>query len=213
MSDLVTTVVHGDNAALFEAASRLYLEDKAVVADVTYSTGRFWRTTDLSRFRFLASDLVPVPGKVPVLEADFRALPYADGSVDAVILDPPYIHAPGKGLLSERYNGRLTTDMASYADIMQLYASGMDEALRVLRNGGQLWVKCKDTIASERQRWSHITLYEMARDRGMYARDLFILAPAAPSAALTKRWPRQLHARKVHSYLWIFETGGYRRRG
>jgi len=41
-------------------------------------------------------------------------------------------------------------------------------------------------------------------------------APApqpAPSSVTTGRWARQIHARKVHSYLWIFETGGYKRRG
>lgn len=209
----LTSVHQGDNANLFKEASALYIPDGAVVADVTYSTGRFWKTTDLSRLKFLASDLVPVPGKLPVLSADFRALPYADGSVDAVILDPPYVHAPGKGLLADRYNGRLTTDLASYADIMRLYEQGMAEAARVLRKGGQLWVKCKDTLASDRQRWSHITLHERALAMGMYSRDLFILVPSSPTVLIPGRWSRQLHARKVHSYLWIFETGGYRRRG
>ena len=208
----VTTVTFGTNDQLFADVARLYLADGDVVADVTYSTGRFWKRTDLSRYRFLASDLMPVPGKVPVLAADFRALPYADGSVDAVILDPPYIHAPGKGMLKDRYNGRVTTDMITYADIMQLYADGMSEAARVLRNGGQLWVKCKDTIASERQRWSHIAVSEMADKLGMYARDLFLLVSPAPVTVTTGRWARQLHARKVQSYLWVFETGGYRRR-
>jgi len=206
-------VTLGTNAELFATVSALYLNDGDVVADVTYSTGRFWKKVDLSRFRFLASDLLPQPGRVPVACSDFRQLPYVDGSIDAVIFDPPYIHAPGKGMLRTRYNGQATTDMASYADIMELYRLGMAEAARVLREGGQLWVKCKDTLASERQRWSHITIYELGEKLGMYPRDLFLLVPPAPSAVTTARWARQLHARKVHSYLWIFETGGYRRRG
>ena len=96
---------------------------------------------------------------------------------------------------------------------MKLYEDGMTEAVRVLRDGGQLWVKCKDTLASERQRWSHITIFELADKLGLYARDLFLLVPPAPSSVTTGRWARQIHARKVHSYLWIFETGGYKRRG
>ena len=62
---------------------------------------------------------------------------------------------------------------------MQLYCDGMAEAARVPRDGGQLWVKCKDKLASERQRWSHITIHEMAGDLGCYARDLFLLVPPA----------------------------------
>jgi hypothetical protein len=210
----VTTVTFGTNDQLIAEVAGLYLADGDVVADVTYSSGRFWKKVNLSRFTFLASDLMPsAAGRVPVLACDFRSLPYAQASVDALIFDPPYIHAPGKGMLNTRYNGQATTDLASYADIMALYKDGMTEAVRVLRNGGQLWVKCKDTLASDRQRWSHITIYQLAQDMGLYPRDLFLLVPPAPSSVTTGRWARQLHARKVHSYLWIFETGGYKRRG
>ncbi|HEX8864011.1 MAG TPA: hypothetical protein VF821_00005 [Lentzea sp.] len=206
----VTTVTFGTNAELIATVAELYLAAGAVVADVTYSSGRFWKKVNLSRYTMLASDLMPhSPG---VLAADFRALPYRDGSVDTVVFDPPYIHSPGKGMLKDRYNGRATTDMITYADIMALYEDGMTEAVRVLHDGGQLWVKCKDTLASERQRWSHITVFELADKLGLYARDLFLLVPPAPSSVTTGRWARQIHARKVHSYLWIFETGGYRRR-
>jgi hypothetical protein len=206
----VTTVTFGTNDQLIAEVASLYLTTGDVVADVTYSSGRFWKKVNLSRYTLLASDLIPhSPG---VLAADFRALPYGDGTVDVVVFDPPYIHSPGKGILKDRYNGRATTDMITYADIMQLYEDGMTEACRVLHNGGQLWVKCKDTLASERQRWSHITVFELADKLGLYARDLFLLVPPAPSSVTTGRWARQIHARKVHSYLWIFETGGYQRR-
>jgi hypothetical protein len=207
----VTTVTFGTNEQLIAEVAKLYLADGDVVADVTYSTGRFWKKTDLSRYQFLASDLMPsAPGAVA---ADFRALPYRDGSVDVLVFDPPYIHSPGKGMLSTRYNGLATTDMITYDGIMALYHDGMTEAARVLRDGGQLWIKCKDTLASERQRWSHITIFQMADKLGMYARDLFLLVSPAPTTVTTGRWARQIHARKVQSYLWVFETGGYRRRG
>jgi len=207
----VTTVIDGKNDDLIATVASLYLNDGDTVADVTYSSGRFWRKVKTENYRFLASDLIPM--KPGVISADFRTLPYRDDSLDALVFDPPYIHSPGKGMLKDRYNGLATTDMITYADIMKLYQDGMTEACRVLRDGGQLWVKCKDSLASERQRWSHITIYGMAQELGMYPRDLFLLIDATSPTVTTGRWARQLHARKVHSYLWIFETGGYRRRG
>jgi hypothetical protein len=208
----VVTVTFGTNDQLIAEVARCYLADGDVVADVTYSSGRFWKKTDTSRYRFLASDLMPmVPG---VIAANFSQLPYRDGSIDALVFDPPYIHSPGKAIMADRYNGRATTGtINSHEGIMQLYRDGMTEAARVLRDGGQLWVKCKDTIASEKQRWSHIDIYEMGAGLGMYARDLFLLVSPAPmNVATNGRWARQTHARKVQSYLWVFETGGYRRR-
>ena len=57
-------------------------------------------------------------------------------------------------------------------------------------------------MASAGQHWSHIELYNRALDLGYIAQDLFILVsgeePRVP-------WPRQVHARKNHSYLWIFK--------
>ena len=116
-------------------------------------------------------------------------------------------------MLATRYNGRQTDALASVASIEALYRDGMAEAARVLRPGGQCWVKTKDTVATERQRWHHITVHGYALDLGWYPRDLFLLIPPSPANVSSGRWARQIHARKVHSYLWVLETGGYRRRG
>jgi hypothetical protein len=42
-----------------------------------------------------------------------------------------------------------------------------------------------------------------ALNLGMFARDLFILIPTSQTSR--GRWAVQHHARKPHSYLWIFE--------
>jgi len=144
------------------------------------------------------------------LIADFRALPYADASVDVVVLDPPYVHNAGQrnghgyAPTTTRYNGRATTAGMYNADIMALYRDGMTEAFRVLSpEGGTCWVKCKDEVEREVQRWSHITICQMALEIGFCARDLFILT----GMTSPQRWPGRIqrHARKNHSYLWIFQ--------
>jgi DNA modification methylase len=144
-----------------------------------------------------------------MVQADIRRLPFGDASFDVAVLDPPYVHNSGHanphdyGATTVRYNGHATTQTMYNADIMDLYYEGMAEAYRVLDpDGGQLWVKCKDEVEREVQRWSHIRIYEMAQALGFAARDLFVLA----GTTAPQRWPGrvQRHARKNHSFLWIF---------
>lgn len=185
---------------MIAAVSSFYIKNGAVVADVTYGGGTFWKKTDTSRFKLKKTDIMS--------GVDFRALPYKDHTIDVVVFDPPYTHNPGtrkhKHMTDSQYRNAATTAGMYNADIMQLYREGMIEAFRVLNpNGGQLWVKCKDEVEAGVQRWSHIELYKIALSIGLCARDLFVITP--DSRTSSNRWKRQLHARKNHSYLWIFQ--------
>lgn len=82
------------NAELFPLVMALHVPPGAVVADVTYGGGVFWRRVPPGRYRLLASDLAT--------GTDCRALPYAAGSVDALVLDPPYM----EGLLRAKAETR-----------------------------------------------------------------------------------------------------------
>jgi hypothetical protein len=187
--------VYGDNSALISAVARLYLPDGALVADVTWGEGVFWRRFNgRRRVTLIGSDVRPLAE----VQADFRRLPYADASVDVAALDPPYTHC-GHYLNNHRYGSSLTDHMR-HAEIMALYREGMVEARRVLRPGGTMWVKCKDEN-DHKQNWAHITLHNIALELALKPVDLFVLASRP---APTRRWRRQLHARKTHSYLWIF---------
>jgi hypothetical protein len=198
----IGTVHHGTNAELIRHVSRLYIPDGAMVADVTYGRGVFWKQADTSRFTLLASDLVTCPDR----PYDFRSLPYEAESLGVVVLDPPYQHTPGRTLVDRQYQNAATTKGLYHADIIRLYRDGMTEAVRVLTpNGGLLFVKCQDEVQSGEQCWSHLELYHEAMTLGLLARDLFILVPHAKPGQT--RWARQLHARRNHSYLWIFTKG------
>jgi hypothetical protein len=202
----VFTAHGGTNADLIAQAANLYIKDGAVVADVTYGLGAFWRKTDTNRFVLKATDLLTCKGKE---RQDFRRLPYGDGSIDVVVLDPPYAHNPGMHMTDKRYNNRATSRGMYHRDIIEeFYHKGIIEAARVLKVAGQLWIKCKDEVESGVQRWSHIEIYSLALSEGFFARDLFILVPTSKTSA--RRWTKQYHARKNHSYLWIMEkpTGG-----
>lgn len=200
----VLSVVRGNNADLIAHIAPLYIPAGSIVADVTWGKGAFWSKTDTSAITLHGSDIAShIGGHDGIVQADFRKLPYKDHVYDVVVLDPPYIHNPGKHVTDGRYNNAATTGGMSHKDIRALYSEGMTEAIRILKPGGHLLVKGKDEVESGRQCWSHAELREDAEAMGLYARDFFILVPQARTSM--NRWSTQKHARKVHSFLWLFE--------
>jgi hypothetical protein len=193
----VYTAVTGTNADLIQQVARLYLKPGMSIADVTYGRGVFWQKVEVSQYALFASDLL-------LNGVDCRSLPYEDGSKDVVVIDLPYMHESGKPLVESRYRNAETTKAMSHADIIRLYTEAMAEARRVLKPGGQCWVKIADEISSGKQCWGHIEILHAAEALGYEGQDLFVFVrPSAPVQA-----KRQLHARKSHSYLWIFAKKG-----
>jgi hypothetical protein len=187
--------VQANNSTLIAEVAKLYLPDGARVADVTWGHGVFWRRFNGSRrFTLIGSDLRPLGNLV----ADFRQLPYADGSMDVIVLDPPYMHY-GHYINDCKYGNSVNGNLR-HPEVMALYRAGMREAQRVLRRGGTLWIKCKDEN-DHKQNWAHITIHQIGQELGFQAIDLFVLASRP---APTRRWLRQHHALKTHSYLWVF---------
>ncbi|MCH8518023.1 MAG: hypothetical protein LAT68_17130, partial [Cyclobacteriaceae bacterium] len=190
----------------------LYVEDGSVIADVTYGKGAFWKKVPESKYRVLKSDL-----KTGV---DCRKLPYPSDSVDAVVLDPPYMEGllraddsiAGKGThdaFQEAYsNGERPTGLTeSWHDaVVELYVQAAKEALRVLKpKASFLIVKCQDEVSAGVQRLTHVEIIMNYINLRLYPRDLFVLTRTnKPGVSRSKR---QLHARKNHSYFLVFQTG------
>ena len=192
------TAYTGNNDELIKAVANFYLKDGDTVADPTFGKGVFWKKIDTTKYKFFPSDLKTCP-QAPY---DFRKLPYETGTFDAVIFDPPYCHNPGNMMINDNYQNKETTKGMYHNDIIKLYLEGIMEAKRILKNEGQLWVKCKDEIESGFQRWSHTELKEIAEKLGFYTKDFFILVQKMNPIVQIKI---QQHARKNHSYLWVFK--------
>ena len=193
----VYTAMRANNDTLVARAASLYIKDGDSVADVTYGKGNFWTKTNTKRFNLLKSDIVTCPDA----PYDFRDLPYDEESIDHVFLDPPYQAWSSKPLVERQYRNAETTKGYDHDDIIELYEDGMVEAGRVLRGGGLLWVKCQDELAGGAQHWSHIEIEAAATKLGFSGIDLFVLL----SYGVPPIQHRQKHARKNHSYLWVFQ--------
>jgi len=196
------------NARLFADILRLHVPRGSKVADVTYGKGTFWKEVDPTHYTLLPSDLNS--------GVDCRKLPYGDGSIDAVVLDPPYMegffrravsqlagsgsHAPFR----EHYSSSaMTTSGPRYhAAVLSLYVEAAVEARRVLRHGGTLIVKCQDEVSANRQHLTHVEIINEYATMGFHAKDLFVLVRTNRPGV--SRMNKQVHARKNHSYFLVF---------
>ena len=188
----ILTSITGNNADLLPHCLNLYAEKGMTIADVTYGKGVFWRNVEFNHYHVLKSDLQD--------GIDFRSLPYADESIDLLVLDPPYMHggATVKKSINDCYKNRNT----SHESVIRLYAGGILEAARVLKKRGRIFVKCQDEIESGKQRWSHIEIMSMMESFGFALLDLFVLQQNSTPAMREKY---QKTARKNHSFMIVGE--------
>jgi hypothetical protein len=224
-ADVIVSARVGDNAELFAQILALHVPRGSLVADVTFGLGAFWKKVPAGAYRVLASDIALKPevrapeGFTLQSGVDCRALPHADASLDALVLDPPYMeglyrrevghmagsgtHAAFRRAYSHSAATEATADAPRWHDaVVDLYARAGREAHRVLRPGGALIVKCQDEVSANTQRLTHVELITGYESLGMYCKDLFVLVRANSPAI--SRLKTQVHARKNHSYFLVF---------
>lgn len=198
------TTVQSDQRQILADIARLHLPDGVIDyhLDATFGKGGFWPTADMGIVR-IRSDRMACGNPAQNLRADFTALPFQSGSIESMVLDPPFIHAAGKDSAMGKQFGSYPTQFA----LRLAYRRAILEAARVLQPGGVLVFKCQDIVESGKQVWNHVDVLDRAGLYGLEAIDLFILHRARPPM-VGHNHGRQLHARKTHSYFWVFKKGG-----
>ena len=207
-SQLVFSAHIGKNEQLFPLILSLHVKPSSIVADVTYGKGTFWKRVPKGRYILLASDIVN--------GVDCRRLPYANDSVDCVILDPPYMegfyrrsqahlacagtYAPFRQAYA--HGGAALSGAQYHEAVLVLYFQAGEEAWRVLRKNGTLIVKCQDEVSANVQHLTHVEIITHYQSLGFYAKDLFVLVRSNKPAM--SRVKTQKHARKNHSYFLVF---------
>ena len=186
-------------------------------ADVTFGSGCFYKPKKilaqvnvigeavapifqipiLSRPKF-CFDLVPrVPG---VIAADVCRLPTKDGCLRSVMFDPPFLIKTGPGTkLKERFG----CQVGNMRDLWNFYFLAMKEIHRVLAPWGWLIFKCQDGVLSGVNHFTHLVVCEWGVKLGFKPVDLFILL--AKHRMVDPTHKVQKHARKFHSYFWVFK--------
>ena len=140
---VLQSVQVGDNADLIAAVAPIYLTGS--VLDVTYGRGTWWRTF---RPHIFGAHDIATDG------VDFRHLPYADDTWDAVTFDPPYVESGSRATSSRpdflhRYGlGIEREDRTKPDDVRGAMLEGVAECCRVARRF--VLVKAMEYVAGPR---------------------------------------------------------------
>lgn len=166
-NELVFTTHVGGNDELFPRVLSLYVAPGSTVADVTFGRGVFWKNVPADAYRLLATDAAT--------GTDARNLPYASGSIDCVVFDPPYMHTPGGTAHANhqnyeqyyRNNGTGNgTEKKYHEAVLDLYFQTGREIDRVLRLDGIAIIKCADEVCANQQRLTHVEIINEQGSKG-----------------------------------------------
>lgn len=202
-NELVLSAYSEGNDAVFPRILRLYVKAGSTVADVTYGKGVFWKDVPKGEYKLKATDLQD--------GVDCRDLPYKAGTLDCVVLDPPYMHTPGgtahtvHNQFENHYRNNATGNLTNskyHEAVLELYREAGKEAYRVLKDRGVFIVKCQDEVCANRQRFTHVEIMEAYEKLGFVAEDLFVIV--RNNRPGVSRVVQQVHARKNHSYFLVF---------
>ena len=136
------------------------------------------------------------------LAADCRDLPLSAGSVRSIIFDPPFFFGGGDG-------GKMNAQYKSFTsleEMLAVYAAALGEFWRVLQPMGIVVFKCQDIIHGRKNYFIHVDVVQMAQQVGFVPIDLFL--KLNKTAIIAHNYENQNHARKMHSYFWVFKKPG-----
>lgn len=131
-------------------------------------------------------------------------IPLDNESCNIIMFDPPFVIGgldhddikDGSNIISRRF-----TNFQSFDELKTMYSGSLNEFYRLLKSNGIVIFKCQDCVSSAKQYFTHSWVMYEATKIGFYPKDLFILL--AKNRLLDGR--EQQHARKFHSYFWVFK--------
>ena len=197
---MITTVSYSQNDIL-KSILALHTNGR-IDLDPTYSKGNFYKNgIPEPKYRFDIEPKFPYVG-----EACATSIPLPDNSVSTIVFDPPFLATTGPSLKKKSGNiiNKRFGVFPNEKLLHEFYIQSLKEFYRLSEKNGVLIFKCQDKVSSGKQYFSHCFIYEQAREIGWYPKDLFILMAKNRVVA---DWQRnnQIHARKFHSYFWVFE--------
>lgn len=184
--------INFDEQEIIKDILYLHTNGKYIDCDPTFSVGNFYtKGLPKPKHRFDKT-----PQTKDVIKATSDNIPLENESIGIIMFDPPFIIG-GKGGI----NQRRFTHFKSWEKLKQMYANSLKEFERILKPNGIVIFKCQDCVVGGKNHFTHCWVMNEAIKHGFYPKDLFILF--AKNRLTDNR--KQQHARKYHSYFWVFQ--------
>jgi len=197
---VISSIVYSDKEAI-NAILELHCNNNRIDLDPCYSVGNFYNKTNIEEpiYKF---DITPQLDGVD--QADVRCLPLGDKSLNSVIFDPPFMFGGKNGPHGKQSSNKMAkrfTMFFNFDELENVYKGALSEFYRILNKKGIVAFKCQD-YTDTKTTMTHSLVYRWATDIGFYAKDIFILIYPIRIYNSNKT---QRHARKFHSYWWVFQ--------
>ena len=187
---------YADQEEILKAILNLYVGKRTFDCDLTYGDGKFYKHIPIPRFIYdIQHNLHDVR---PIIEAGL--LP--EQSMMSVVIDLPFIiqarvDDDNRSVIHKRYSS-----FSSEHELKETYYELMQLAYRLLKEKGILVIKTQDTNYNGKQIWVHTIVERFAQEIGFELEDLFIKTQDHVMLRATLR--QQTHARKYHSYFYVY---------
>lgn len=178
---------------------RLYIHTETYECDLTYSIGVFYRHLPQPTLKF---DKYPQTDDVLPLEEAYNI---PNNSLSSIVCDLPFIV---RGYGKEDNAGQLVKRFNYFASAEEAYQANLEMltlVYRKLKRGGYFIMKSMDVRCKAHTLWLNAYIQVEAMKLGFVMDDLFILA--TKSRMLYYSGEKQKHARKYHSYFFVFRKG------
>ena len=191
-----------DQSEIIKNIIQLHVPHGCIDCDCTYSKGNFYNNTGIQppQYKF---DILPQTEDTIMASAD--NLPIDNESLNCIMFDPPFLATTGKSLNKDNGGNIINKRFGVFPNEIELhefYIRTLKETFRVLKDKGVLIFKCQDKVSSGKQYMSHVFIMNEATKIGYYPVDLFVLL--AKNRIVADWQKNQKHARKFHSYFWVF---------
>lgn len=193
-----------DQIEIIKNIIELHVPQGFIDIDPTYSKGVFYKNGVIEAPKYKL-DLQP---QTPdTIQSCATSLPFSGNSFNCMMFDPPFVMGSGPSVKDPKEGSCITIKRFSCfknpEELMTFYNKCLVEFHRVLKSNGVLIFKCQDCVVSAKNLMSHVLIMNKALEVGFYPKDLFILL--SKGRLISGKVKTQQHARKFHSYFWVFE--------
>lgn len=221
-NEIIKSVSYNQHEILFNIM-KLHNGGKPFDCDITYSIGNFYGDFTISndngeKFNITIPqpkhkfDVFPQFEDVKKIEPDGNIL-LENNSIKSIVIDLPFVVSPKTAPSvvngsSERSN-LIYKRFSSYypaSEMFKSYSHWINEAFRVLEDGGICVFKCQNTISGSIFYCTEEFSWMEAQRAGFYVLDRFTLV--AKQRIISGKVKSQQHARNFSSVFWVFKKGG-----